>query len=145
MAGTVVVDASLAVALVVDEDQSDACHAMLVHWEQGTVQRLAPALFALETATALRVYARRGRITTQGGRTRLQTLLNAVIIRPSDADLVWRAYELATLLDQGAVYDCTYAAMAEAEGCELWTADERFFNATRRRLPWVHWVGEARR
>jgi predicted nucleic acid-binding protein len=26
-------------------------------------------------------------------------------------------------------------------GCELWTADERLYNAVKDELPWVKWLG----
>ena len=40
-----------------------------------------------------------------------------------------RALESATDLQQGAVYDAHYLALAEDFGCELWTADQRFHRA----------------
>jgi predicted nucleic acid-binding protein len=39
-------------------------------------------------------------------------------------------------------YDCMYAVLAEREGCEFWTGDERFWNVARSSFPWVRWVGE---
>jgi predicted nucleic acid-binding protein len=38
--------------------------------------------------------------------------------------LVPRAYVLSSLFRQG-VYDCIYVALAEREGCELVTADDK--------------------
>jgi len=38
--------------------------------------------------------------------------------------LLWRAYAIASQARIG-VYDCLYVALAEREGCELVTADER--------------------
>jgi predicted nucleic acid-binding protein len=48
---------------------------------------------------------------------------------------------LAHRLRRPTTYDCHYLALAEHYGCELWTGDERFFNAVRRQIPWIRWVG----
>ena len=39
-----------------------------------------------------------------------------------------RAWEIATDFGFATVYDATYLALAELQGCEFWTADERLFN-----------------
>ncbi len=48
----------------------------------------------------------------------------------------------ASQLKQNAAYDAHYLALAESFGCELWTADERFYRAAtrwlRRRQPDLH-------
>jgi predicted nucleic acid-binding protein len=35
------------------------------------------------------------------------------------------------LYDQPAIYDSYYLALAEQRGCDLWTADTKFFNAVK--------------
>ena len=58
------------------------------------------------------------------------------------ANLHGRSLELASLLDQGPVYDAHYLVLAEALECELWTADERFYVAASSVAQNVHWLGE---
>lgn len=53
-----------------------------------------------------------------------------------------RALELAQELQMPAVYDTHYLALADIMGCELWTADERFFNSVKVHKPQVRWLGE---
>ena len=53
-----------------------------------------------------------------------------------------RALELASRLKQGAVYDAHYLALAESLGCELWTADQRFYRAVSSSVDNVRWIGE---
>ncbi len=50
--------------------------------------------------------------------------------------------ELAERFRRPATYDPHYLALAEREGCEFWTADERLWNAVKADLPWVRWLGE---
>ncbi len=53
-----------------------------------------------------------------------------------------RALEIARVFRRPSTYDSHYVALAEREGCECWTADERFYNAVSGSLPWVRCVGE---
>jgi predicted nucleic acid-binding protein len=53
-----------------------------------------------------------------------------------------RALELADRFGLSATYDAHYLALAEREGCEYWTADERLWNSVRAQLGWVRWLGE---
>jgi predicted nucleic acid-binding protein len=39
------------------------------------------------------------------------------------------------------VYDSSYLALAEQEGVDLITADERLLNSVQKDLPWVRWIG----
>lgn len=142
MSGTVVVDASLAIAWVVQEIRSEAARALLLTWERQQVRRVAPALFAAETASALMHCARLGSIAPQETPVYLAALLDAVSLVPSDGALAQRALAIARQLGQGRAYDSFYAALAEQERCELWTADARFASAARRGFPSVHCVDE---
>ena len=53
-----------------------------------------------------------------------------------------RALQLASQLKQNAAYDAHYLALAESVGCELWTADERFYRAASPSIGNVRWIGE---
>lgn len=57
-------------------------------------------------------------------------------------ELVERAIEIAYATGQKATYDAFYVALAEMLGCELWTADERFWRAASPAIPFVRWLGE---
>jgi predicted nucleic acid-binding protein len=50
--------------------------------------------------------------------------------------------ELAHELQRPAVYDTHYLALADILGCDLWTADERFFNSVKEWQPRIRWLGE---
>lgn len=40
------------------------------------------------------------------------------------------------------LYDCQYAATAEALHTEFWTGDKVFRDLAQPALPFVHWIGE---
>ena len=52
-----------------------------------------------------------------------------------------RALQLASQLKQNAAYDTHCLALAESFGCELWTADERFYPAASPSIDNVRWLG----
>ena len=67
-------------------------------------------------------------------------------MRDFELALSTRALELALRSKRPASYDAHYLALAEYLGCELWTADERLWNATHTAhdtLAWVRGVEEA--
>ena len=72
----------------------------------------------------------------------ISALLASGIELHDSPDIHSRALELASLLRQGAAYDVHYLALAESLGCELWTADERFYRAATAAARNVHWIGE---
>ena len=72
----------------------------------------------------------------------IERLLSSGIELHETANLHGRSLELASLLDQGPVYDAHYLVLAEALECELWTADERFYVAASSVAQNVHWLGE---
>ena len=50
--------------------------------------------------------------------------------------LLPRAYAIASAARIG-VYDCLYIALAEREGCELVTSDQRLLNALKPTFPFI--------
>lgn len=142
-AGAVVVDASLAMAWVLQEVHTAAAWARLNAWDRAGIARLAPALFAAETASACRRRLASGLLPgLPAARRALTAVLSAVTIQPDDHGLAPRALEIATAIGAGRAYDCLYIALAERQGVELWTGDERLYNAAHPTFLWVHWEGE---
>jgi predicted nucleic acid-binding protein len=60
-----------------------------------------------------------------------------------DAALQRRAFDIAGRFNSPRAYDARYLATADLLGCELWTADRRLYNAVRKDLSWVRYVGAA--
>jgi predicted nucleic acid-binding protein len=138
----VVVDASFAVKWVLQERYTTEARALLIDWEERGIERLTVTLFLSEVNTALLRRLRDEIITLRQAEAARQDLLAAVTVRIEDVALAGRALVIADGLGLRNAYDCAYAALAEREGCEFWTGDERFWNLARGRYPWVRWVGE---
>ncbi|MCH8207125.1 MAG: type II toxin-antitoxin system VapC family toxin [Chloroflexi bacterium] len=139
---TVVVDASLALKWVVEEEDTEPATALRAEWYEAGELLVAPPIFRPEVTNALHQKVRRGEVGRPEAVEGLQQLVSAVAIG-EPAGLYERALELAAAFRLGAVYDSLYVALAELEGCEMWTADRRLVNAVQRDFPQVRWVGEA--
>ena len=74
MSGFVVVDASLAVKWLVDEEDSDKAHSVLESWVTQDVTRIAPYLMPFEVANALHRRVLRGELSV-GNSARMMTRL----------------------------------------------------------------------
>ena len=129
MNGRVVVDASMALKWLVKEEHSDEARAIARFWEDQGVRIVAPHFMPVEAANALHRRVVRNEMSVEEAVGLVAGLLASGIDLFDPPNLYGRALELASRLDQGAVYDAHYLALAETLDCELWTADEKFFHA----------------
>lgn len=122
-----VVDASVALKWLIDEDGSIAALALL----DGPAL-LAPELIHVEIANALWRMARTGRLSAADAADALLVFQRLPLRRrTADRDLTSEALRLARLLDHP-VYDCLYLALAMDAGAPVVTADRRFVAAAAR-------------
>lgn len=142
MNGAVVVDASLAVKLLVREVQSDLAVSLTRGWLRQGVCAVAPYLMVVEVSKALFQKARRGQFAITSAGSLLDSLLNENLILLEPPGIHSRALELAHILQQRAAYDSHYLALADSLDCEYWTADERYYRAASGDHPRVRWIGE---
>ena len=142
MNGSVVVDASLVVKWLVEEDDSDKAHALIQSWVAQDVTRIAPHLMPFEVANALYRRVLRGELSVRDSTHMIARLLESQLALHQPPNLHVRALQLASELKHGAAYDAHYLARAESFGCELWTADERFYRGTIPSIDNVRWIGE---
>ena len=116
---SLVIDASVALKWVLDEEGADAAAALR------SETLLAPAFWLVESANALWRHARAGGLTLEETLERLDLLAAAPVTAvPITIDIVG-ATRLAHALSHP-VYDCLYLALAIREDTHVVTADRRF-------------------
>ena len=142
MNGSVVVDASLAVKWLVEEEYSDKAHAILRFWVEQDIACIAPHLMPFEVANALHRRVVRGELDVGDCVRMITRLLESRLELHQPPGLHVRALHLASQLKQNAAYDAHYLALAESVGCELWTADERFYRSASTSAENLRWIGE---
>lgn len=138
------VDSNVALKWVLAEQDSPIAQALFDEWTQSGTLLLAPDLFVYETTKVLfrnTLVAGLSMSDARDGVVHLLTL-GIDLIPISGSDLSLRAMEFAERFHLPATYDPHYLALAEREGCEFWTADERLWNSVKADLPWVRWLGE---
>jgi predicted nucleic acid-binding protein len=113
-----VVDASLALALVLPDEQVDPA---AVAGHLASARPVAPQLFGYEVANALTTARRRGRLT-QAQAEQVATLIDRLgvdlVAAPGIAELATRAREWEL-----SAYDASYLLLALQRGCPLATRD----------------------
>ena len=142
MNGYVVVDASLAIKWVLNEPYAENALALAGEWATKETRPVAPCLLLVEVTNVLHRRALLGHISLSQAKQLLAGLLNMGIEIRESPQIHLRALELAQELQNPAVYDTHYLALADIMECDLWTADERFFNSVKERQPRVMWLGE---
>ncbi|MCC6168013.1 MAG: type II toxin-antitoxin system VapC family toxin [Caldilineaceae bacterium] len=132
----VVVDASLIFRLVVPNAAQPAVRSRVDGWMQSGSTPAAPTLWLYEMTSALVKAVHLGGLTEIEARRGLHLTHSFPIdlILP-DARLSEAAFDWGRRLGRANAYDAYYVALAQALGCELWTADRRLANAVQQ--PWV--------
>ena len=119
-----VLDSNISLKWVLTEADSDKARRLRGEFQKQIHELLAPDVFPVEVAHGLAKAERRG-VIPQGDADRLLT--NILSTPPQFhpyLPLLKRVLDIASPARIG-VYDCLYVALAEREGCELLTADDR--------------------
>jgi len=138
----VVVDCSVVVKWKIPtEGHAAAAEALLGDWEQQVVDVLVPNHFRSEVISAFLRASRRGRLTTDEAREAIRDLLALPFVLCDVTAIADRAFTIAHQHQQRA-YDRLYVALAERDGVELWTGDERLYNALHAQHSLVRWIAD---
>jgi predicted nucleic acid-binding protein len=132
-----VLDSSVAFKTLVPETESDKAIKLLDEYRQGIHELLAPDILPVEVGHALTRVERQGRVSPTNGYALWSSLMADCPPLVPYLTLMSRAYLLSSQFRIG-VYDCLYVALAEREGCELLTADQRLLNTFQAQFPIVH-------
>lgn len=121
-----VIDSSAAFKWVVTETDSDKAIRLRDDFRNGIDDLIAPDIFPAEMASSLLTAQRKGRISDF--QPLLAEVLTEGVVLHATTPLLARMARIISTVTTGArfsVYDCLYVALAEREGCELVTADDR--------------------
>jgi predicted nucleic acid-binding protein len=139
------VDCSLVVKWkITAEDYAAQAEELLLDWQTRCVEVCAPILVQAEVMSAFLRAHRRGRVSRAEAEEAIRDLLALPFVLFDVAPILVRAFEIAQTHNQRS-YDCIYIAVTEREGMELWTGDQRLYNALHTHFAFVRWVGDYQR
>lgn len=131
-----VLDSSVAVKWVIPEQDSAQALALQDAVRNGVHEIIAPDVFASEVAHALTKAERRGLIPFGEATPLLLDILRNGPVFQRFLPLLPRAVEISSRM-RIAVTDCIFVALAEREGCEFVTADQRLITNLGSQFPIV--------
>ena len=129
-----VLDASTALKWVLVEPDSDKAIRLRDDYRVAVHELIAPDSFSLECAHSLTKKQRQGLIPDAKALWGA-ILLDAPVYFPIHA-LMDRAVTIS-VQNRHNVHDCLYVALAEREGCELLTADDRLIRNLQPTYPFI--------
>jgi predicted nucleic acid-binding protein len=131
-----VLDSNVALKWVLPEADDDKAIRIRDEFGQGIHELLSPDVFPVEVAHALAKAERRGDIKQGEGAQKMADVFAYMPTLHLYLPLLPRAFTIASQARIG-VYDCLYVALAEQEGCELLTADDRLVRVLRPTFPFI--------
>jgi predicted nucleic acid-binding protein len=131
-----VLDSSVAFKWVVVEALTDRARRLRDEYHQGLHELIAPDVFPVEVAHSLTRAERQGRISPPEASVLLaDVLLTCPQLYPY-MPLLSHAVTISSQARIG-VYDCLYVALAQREGCQFVTADDRLIRALQPSYPLI--------
>lgn len=119
-----VLDSSVAFKWAVQEVDTDKALRLRDDYRNALHELLAPDIFPIEVGHALTRAERQQRIAPSNGWAAWLAVMADAPRLVRSIRLMPRAYALSSQMRVG-VYDCLYVALAEREGCDLVTADDK--------------------
>lgn len=134
----------MVVAWLVPQQAVPRVYDLLDRWFERSVELVGPALLYSEVVSVLRHQVHKGTLEEADASRLVRLFLRLGIKRIENAAVYRRAYELATRFGHDRAYDAHYLAVAEQEGCELWTRDGRLYESVRHTMPYVKHLTRSR-
>jgi predicted nucleic acid-binding protein len=136
-----VVDASVVLKWYLpDEDHGQAALDVLDLYLSDDLEIIVPSLLEYEIINGLWVAQKRGRIKEEVIISAIEGYLNLGIKSVGASGFHSRIVHFCRAYNRSA-YDTSYLALAEAEQMHFITADETLYNAVKKDLSWVKWLG----
>jgi len=102
---------------------------------------LSPSLLEYEVINGLIIAQKRGRIKDEKIHMAIEGFFDLQIDLRDLSHFYQGSLKYCVVYNRS-LYDASYLALAEAEGIPLITADEGLYNAVKKNLKWVKWIGE---
>jgi predicted nucleic acid-binding protein len=131
-----VLDSNVALKWVLPEVDSDKALRLRTAQQIGVHALLAPDVFPVEIAHALTRAERKGDIPTGDADVHMLNILSTPPQFHPSLAILRRALAISSIARIG-VYDCLYVALAEREGCQLVTADDKLVNNLQTQFPFI--------
>ncbi len=131
-----VLDSSVAFKWAVTEVDTPKALQFRTDYQHAIHELLAPDVFPVEVAHAMTRAERQGRVNTTDGWMFWRGIMADCPHLHPHIQLMPRAYEISSKMRLG-VYDCLYIALAEQEGCEFITADDKLVARVGNQFPFI--------
>jgi predicted nucleic acid-binding protein len=131
-----VLDASVALSWVIPRPLTQNALALRDDYSKQIHELIAPSTFGAEVASGL-TKAERQKIIKVGAAVLLLADIRQTypVVHPYDP-VLFRATEISSKVRSG-LHDCLYIALAEREGCELVTVDDKLLKNVQKDFPFV--------
>jgi len=131
-----VLDSSAVLHAVLPEPHQAKALQLLDDYRNGLVDLLAPDIYPLETLNALSKAERQKRILPGEAQSLWKIVMADAPVYVPHAPLLQKAFALS-LSTRTAMYDLLYVCLAEQEGCEMVTADDRLVKNLQPQFPFI--------
>lgn len=131
-----ILDVSVAICWVIPRPLTPKANRLRDEYQRQIHELLAPVVFIDEAAGALTKAERRKDIAIGEAIPLFARVMNSRPVLIPHTPLIARAIEISSS-SRSAYYDCLYVALAEREGCQLVTADQKAINNLAPRFPFI--------
>ena len=131
-----VLDSCVAFKWAVTEADTDKALRLRDEFRNAIHELIAPDVLPIEVGHALTRAKRQGRITPPHGWAAWLTVMSDSPQLSPSIPLMPRAYAISSAIRIG-IYDCRYVALAEREGCELLTSDDKLIRNLQALFPFI--------
>lgn len=131
-----VLDASAALCWVFPRPHSAKALQLRTDFQSAVHELIAPSIFPGEVASALTKAERQKLIPVGDARPLLGRIMRTPPVMHAYEPLIDRAVDISSHTRNG-LYDCLYVALAEREGCELVTDDQKLIANLKPLFPFI--------
>jgi predicted nucleic acid-binding protein len=131
-----VLDASAALCRVLPRPNSGKALQLRTDFQNAVHELIAPSVFSGEVASALTKAERKKLIPVGDARPLLGRVMRTPPVMYPYEPLLDRAVDISSQTRSG-LYDCLYVALAERDGCEVVTDDQKLIANLKPHFPFI--------